>query len=428
MSLTQSPRYRWAVVVMAFFCVFGALGLGRYGYASVLPSMQKGLGFSNTEAGALATWNLAGYVVMAVVAGVLAARFGPRKVIPVGMLVAGVGMLLTGLAGGVASASVARALTGLGAGAAYVPAVAMMATWFSKPRRGLASGFVVSGSSLALVIVGPAAPRIIASFGSGGWRVCWYVFGVVTLLLAVAALLVLRDSPYVAELPAPRERAPRAWGRVLRSGYAWRLGIVYFAFGFSFMIYLTFFVKRLTEDAGYSASAAGDLYMILGWASVLCGIVWGYVSDRIGRKFALAVVCLVHAFAYGLFAMHPTTVGLTLSAVLFGLTAWSVPGIVGAACGDGFGPALAPTALGFLTMFVGVGQAIGTTVAGAMADHFASFAPSYWLAALIALVGGAAALLVPTPAAELALAGCDAEDVAETEDGAIPPQPARSGS
>jgi MFS family permease len=413
MPLTQRPGYKWAILAMACLAVFGALGLGRFGYSALLPAMQKDLGFSNTQAGALASWNLAGYVVMAAVAGILSTRFGPRKVVPVGLLVAGIAMLLTGMAGGVAAVAAARAVTGMGAGIANVPAVAMMASWFAVRRRGLASGVVVSGSSLALVIIGPLTPRIMSAFGDSGWRICWYVFGVLTLVFAVLAAAVLRDRPHADGPPDPSSStsAPLSLRHVYRSGYAWRLGIVYFAFGFSYMIYLTFFVRRLTGDIGMSSQAAGTLFMILGWASLLCGVVWGYVSDVIGRKYALAIVCFVHAVAFASFATRTGTPGLTVSAVLFGLTAWSVPGIIGAACGDAFGRVLAAGALGFLTLFLGVGQAIGPIVGGAIADATSSFVLSYLLAAGVALIGSVAALLVPKPQAEQILAAC--EDAAE---------------
>jgi MFS family permease len=87
---------------------------------------------------------------------------------------------------------------------------------------------------------------------------------------------------------------------------------------------------------------------------------------------------------------------LAASAVLFGLTAWSVPGIVGAACGDAFGPSLAGAALGFVTLFLGVGQAVGPLVGGALADAYVTFVPAYLLAAAIALVGALGALFLPT--------------------------------
>ena len=432
----HEDRYRWVILVMAMLAVAGALGLGRFGYASVLPAMQKGLGLSNTQAGALASWNLVGYVALAVVSGLLSTRFGPRAVVSTGLVVAGVAMALTGTVHGLAGASAARALTGVGAGVCNVPAVAMMSTWFSPRRRGMASGFVVSGSSLALVVVGPAVPRLIDAVGANGWRVTWFAFGAVTVLLGVAAAFVLRDHPVLPagdhlapgpgvslqggrsarpRAPRPQRRASRAdLGSILRSRYFWGLGAVYVAFGFSYMIYMTFFVRRLTGDLGMTSAEAGSLFMVLGWASLVCGVVWGFVSDVIGRKYALAIVCTVQAAAFALFGLSAGASGLTASALLFGLTAWSVPGIMGAAAGDGFGPLLASSALGFLTVFLGIGQAAGPLVGGALADAYGSFVPSYMLAAVIAVLGAAAALFIPEPTERRAVGSGDAVPAALT--------------
>ncbi len=395
MTPTHSPRYKWAIVAMAFLAIFGVLGLGRFGYASVLPSMQDALGLSNTQAGALATWNLVGYTSMAVVSGVLASRFGFRLVMTAGLVTVAVAMFLTGFAGGMTSAAAARAFTGFGAGAVNVPAMAITAVWFDARRRGLASGIVVTGSSLGLIVAGPLVPRIIDSFGADGWRVSWFVFAAVAAVLAVLAFLVIRNRPYDAAQPNHRPVHARLdWRRMHRSGYAWRLAIAYLTYGVSYFIYLTFFVKRLTGDLGYSDEAAGTLFMALGLAAMFCG-VWGHISDRIGRRYALAIVSLTHAASFALFALWTSTAGLTLSAVLFGITIWSIPGIVTAACGDLYGPALAPNALGFLTVFLGLGQIIGPTVAGAMADATSSFESAYLLAAGVALTGGLVMLLPP---------------------------------
>jgi hypothetical protein len=103
------------------------------------------------------------------------------------------------------------------------------------------------------------------------------------------------------------------------------------------------------------------------------------------------VVYLVHAAAYGLFSVWPTPPGFTLSAILFGLAAWSVPAIMAATCGDVLGPRLAPAALGFITLFFGLGQAIGPSVAGALADAAGVFTPAFMLASLVALLGAAGA-------------------------------------
>ena len=95
-----SPNYRWAILAVAGLAVFASLGLSRFSYTSILPSMQAGLHLSNTQAGGLATANLAGYTVMAIVGGALASRFGARRVVPVGLLLTCIGMVTTGLATG----------------------------------------------------------------------------------------------------------------------------------------------------------------------------------------------------------------------------------------------------------------------------------------------------------------------------------------
>ena len=117
MNTYRPDPYQWVILVVATLVVFASLGLARFGYSVVLPAMQKGLFMDNTQAGVLASVNLAGYLVMSALGGALAARFGPRLVIAVGLSVVGLGMILTGMAATVFSAGVYRTLTGIGSGA-----------------------------------------------------------------------------------------------------------------------------------------------------------------------------------------------------------------------------------------------------------------------------------------------------------------------
>jgi MFS family permease len=412
---------------MAFLGVFGAIGLGRFGYSAILPSMQKDLGITSAAAGLLASWNLGGYVISAAVGGVLASRFGPRLVVGIGSLLAALGMLVTGLSDGVALASLGRLLTGLGAGTVLVPSVALMSAWFDVRRRGMASGIVSSGASLALVIAGPVVPRIIEGGGGDGWRLAWYFFAALTLAMAILTFVVQRNRPYRAAHAlatqgsiwtaepvrsttkthdeeavavtlsawstsrAQTTRVSSGLTGVIRSRYAWHLGSVYFMFGFAYMIYFTFFQKRLTADLGMSSEAAGNIFLILGVFSIVCGFLWGGISDRVGRGRALAANLLLQCVAAALLAWWPATPGLVISAVLCGVTALAIPGIVGAGCGDQFGPVLASASLGFVTIFLGTGQVLGPYLAGKMADIFGSLAYSYVLAAGIFLVGAVVA-------------------------------------
>ncbi|MCX8031933.1 MAG: MFS transporter [Thermoleophilia bacterium] len=402
MSRTPSPKlpgpsYRWAILVMALLIVFGALGLSRFAYTSILPPMQEALGLTNAQAGGLATANLVGYLVLGVFTGALAARIGPRRVIVAGCLVMALGMFITGISNSYLPALAGRVLSGFGAAGSNIPANTIIAMWFSRRRRGVATGFVSTGASLGLVVAGPLVPWIMSLYPVAGWRVSWYVLASITFLVAVAGALVLRDRPgYEPEgVESEISHGKVEWRQLYFSGRVWRLGACYFCFGFSYIIYLTFFAKRLIADIGYTQSEAGILFMILGWASLPCGLIWGWIADRIGRRAAMAVALALQAVAEAIFALWTEPAGLTTSAVIWGLTAWSMPMLMAVTSGDIVGPVMAPAAYGFLTIFHGIGQATGPYVAGVMADHLPSFRASYLMAAGVALLGALGLSLLP---------------------------------
>ncbi|MBU0608387.1 MAG: MFS transporter [Armatimonadetes bacterium] len=406
--MTKRLHYGWVLLGIVTLAIVSAMGVARQGYSIILPAMQTGLGLNNTQAGMLATANLTAYLVLALVGGALASHFGPRVVITSGLFLVAAGLLATGRAQSFAAAALWRAITGVGTGATNVPAMGLISAWFAPNRRGLGTGIAVTGSSVALILLGPTVPPVLAAYPGVGWRLCWYGFAAFGLVVAILAALLLRNRPgpmglrpigesdVVADdtaTVAPVPSTGPSWRAVYASGAVWHLGFVYIAYGFSYIIYVTFFVKGLIAEGGYSQSAAGQLFMVMGWCALFCGLIWGWVSDAIGRKAALIIVYLIQTIAFGLYALHPHPLGFTVSAVLFGITAWSIPGIIAAASGDLFGPRLAPATLGFVTVFLGVGQAAGPTVAGMIADARHSLLPAMLLASAVALLG---ALLAAT--------------------------------
>jgi len=390
------PSYRWAILAMAGFVVFGALGLSRFSYTSILPSMQDGLGLTNTQAGGLATANLAGYMAMAVVGGALASRFGPRRVVPGGLLLACIGMVITGLSIGYPMALGGRFLSGAGAAGSNIPAHTMIALWFSQRRRGVATGTAATGASVGLILVGLLVPSIIDKYGQNGWRMAWLILAAVVGFLAIVSFLVIRDRPGYRPDDHGPVVAKKAgdWKKIYLSGKVWHLGIVYFMFGFAYMAYMTFFVKRLIADVGYTQESAGTMFMILGWSSLFCGLLWGFIADAIGRKWAMMIILFIQSVSYAIFALWTGTGGIVASALLFGITAWGIPAIMAVVCGDIVGPLMAPAAYGFLTVFHGFGQAAGPYVAGRLADSLPTFTASYLMAAGVAFLGAMGMLLL----------------------------------
>ena len=396
-------RLHYGIIVLGLviLVVFSALGLARFGYTSILPAMQQALNLSNTQTGVLQSWNLVGYLAAVALAGVLASRFGPRRVIAIALLVTAAGMALTALIPTFGAACAGRFLAGVGGAGSNVPAMALVSAWFGARCRGMAAGAGVAGSSLGLMVTGPLIPAILTRSGGDGWRVSWAVLAGMTLVVFAAASLFLRNRPAekglraVGESEADQASIPVGsaawaldWGRVYRSRPLWQLAGVYFGFGFSYIIYSTFFVRYLTGEAGYSPPQAGALWSQIGMVSVISGFLWGGVSDRWGRRVALLWVFGLQGAAFVLFGLSPERWAVLGSAGLFALTAWSVPALMAASCGDQFGARLVPAALGLITLVFGLGQALGTYLAGVIADATGSFAPAFLIAGATALLLG----------------------------------------
>lgn len=140
---------------------------------------------------------------------------------------------------------------------------------------------------------------------------------------------------------------------------------------------------------------------MVGGLSIFCGIIWGGISDYLGRAKGAALAYLALTISYLLFALVKIPFGYYLSAVFFGLSAWSIPTIMAAAAGDIVGPRLAPAGLGFITLFFGIGQALGPGVGGFLSDVTQSFSVPFLLAGGVSIAGGLMALGIQTKTAPL---------------------------
>jgi sugar phosphate permease len=399
-------HYGWVVIFIGLLTTIAAHGFGRMSYTIILPAMKDGLGFNYTQLGLLGTGNFIGYLTMAIIGGFLAAHFGTRIVITAALILMGITMILTGLAQSFGWAFTMRLLTGLGNGAAYVPAMALGSAWFAIRHRGFATGIVSAGIGVGTLISGLVVPPILAAFGSDGWRFSWYILGGAVLLISGIVYRYVRSNPaekglrQVGEedLEAPQtafsgagKAAGPKWtdtvAGVVKMGSVWYLGFVYFFYGLSYIIYMVFFAAYLVKEIGLDPEWAGGLWALVGGLSIFCGVIWGKISDLLGRSRGAALAYLVLGLSYIIYALLKVKFGFYLSAGLFGITAWSIPTIMAATAGDFVGPRLAPAGLGFITLFFGIGQALGPALGGYLADVSGSFTLPFLIAGVISLTG-----------------------------------------
>lgn len=393
---TGRLHYAWVMALLGLVNTACALGIGRFAFGMLLPGMQNGLGLTYGQVGLISTSNFIGYLVGALICGRLTKVHGARRVIAGAAFLVGLSLLAVSQSSGFWAPLVLFTLTGLGSGLGNVGMVGLVVHWFRRSLRGQGSGIVVSGSGYAIMASGLIIPAVNRAFGVDGWRWGWVVLASFVIVVAVTLSVMLRGDPRDLDLePAgtdlpPRvdgvmtERLPRAQVRRTTA----HLAVIYLLFGFSYVIYVTFIVTTLVKERGWSEGAAGWFWFAVGFFSIFSGPVFGAVSDRFSRKIGLAGVFTFHLVAFSIAGLSALpNAFMYVSVVVFGVSAWSIPGIIGAMVGDYLGPMQAVQTLGLLTVFFGIGQAVGPTIAGVIADATGTFNSSYLMAAAASLLG-----------------------------------------
>lgn len=397
-------HYAWIIALTGTLVTILAHGFGRMSYSVILPPMKDGLALSYTQLGSIAMGNFIGYLSLAIIGGFLAARFGVRRVVFLSLIVIGVSLFLTGFAESFSFAFIMRLISGLGNGGSYVPIMALPAAWFVMRKRGLATGIVSAGIGLGLFLAGIILPPVISAYGKDGWRYAWFILGIAVFVLAFVCYGFLRNNPAEKGLTmfggseeqkgGPKVTLFSAFKDVVVESEIWKLGCVYFMYGFSYIIYLTFFVAFLTKEMGVAPVAAGRIFAVLGIFSIFCGVIYGWISDVLGRRYGSMIAYLTLALSYVIFAFWKDTTGFYVSAVIFGIAAFSIPTIMAAASGDAVGGRLAPAGLGFITLFFGIGQALGPVIGGYIKDASGTFTNAFLLSAGVSLLGAFGSLIL----------------------------------
>jgi len=389
----EKLHYGWIIVATGTAVLFACLGLGRLSLGMLLPSMGLSLDLNYSQMGLIGTGNFAGYMGSIVLAGFLAKAIGARWTVSIGLVLVGASMILISRAAGHTEVMMLYVATGIGSGLANIPMMGLVSHWFAKSNRGRAAGMITSGNGIAIVCTGLLIPWVNSSMGAEGWRAGWLIIGVTSLVVAAVAANFLRNDPAekgIAPLGVVREVADisRRPVKDIQETGPWtmvHLGFVYAFFGASYAVYFTFIVVDLVGERGFGENAAGLFWAVVGGLSILSGPVYGLLSDRLGRKFAMMLAYAMFAISYALAAMDLPIPFLYASIAIFGLTVWSVPTIMSAAVGDYAGPLRAAKALGFITLFFGFGQIVGPYVAGLIADTSGSFRIAFWLCAILSL-------------------------------------------
>lgn len=291
-------RYKWAVVGMLWFvCFFNYAD--RQAIFSVFPLLKRELGLSDVQLGVVAAAFMWVYALMAPLAGLVGDRFSRKTLILGGLVFWSAVTAATGFADSYAELVLFRALEGLGE-AFYFPASMSLISDYHGPATRSRAMALHQSSVYAGTIAGGGFSGMMAE--AYGWRLGFFVFGGLGVLLGLVLLGLLREPRRGADGGAAQtdvdvhahaaidlRRAglgAELWA-LLSSRLVWMLIAAFVGANFVAMIFLTWMPSFLREKFGMSLSMAGwSATAYLQMASVLGVITGGVLADRLARRHA----------------------------------------------------------------------------------------------------------------------------------------------
>lgn len=406
-KLDRTARITVAVLFLAWLVDY----IDRLTINLALPAIGHTFHLDRTQQGLVVSVFFVAYALCQIPGGLLADRFGAKRVIACSLLAWSLFTAVTGLAGSFAVLLLVRFVFGLAEGA--FPAAAMKAVTERTPpgRRMSANGLVTSSNAVATVLTPLVAAPLIAAFG---WRTTFFVIAAAGLIVYAVLQLWLpsrseraaadaQEAADASEAVAAQEvadavsgGAARATRVMLRSGVMWRFTAMFFGYDLIVWGLNTWVPTYLNDERGLSLTRAGAIALVPALASTAAAIAGGRLADRLSGRHCLVVVPGMAVTAVGVLlltgaqSLAAFVTWLTLAALGAGLSympIFAVPlrSLPAELAGAGSG----------MIIFGGqVAGVIAPVVMGALADTV-SFQAAFAFLALGALLTAVMAVTTP---------------------------------
>ncbi|NWG02319.1 MAG: YbfB/YjiJ family MFS transporter [Syntrophaceae bacterium] len=371
----QKIYYGWIIVGVGILVKMTGLGFGRFAYPMLIPNMRGSLGFNYIEMGLLSGAMMLGYLIFSLVGGMLATRFGPKRIVIASLLCGSLSMFFISKLSGFIPLLFFTFAMGAGGAGAHISMTTLPMAWFEEQRLGRALGLVTGGTGLGIIVTGLLLPFLLSNLGKEAWRHCWFLLALITFGVAITGWILLREKPISMAPPLPNRYGDKKWIPISKeeSGIPLKgIFFIYFVFGFAYNIYATYFVAYMVEEIQLPEKIAGNIWALFGWMCMGSGLIWGFLSDRLGRRKALLWDNGIIAFSVLLPLLLHQPFFLGLSAFFFGATFLGTVTIIAAAIGDQVFDKKA-FIYGGVTLIHGIGQFLGTISGGYLKDLTGTF-------------------------------------------------------
>ena len=361
-----------------------SLGLSRFSYALLLPPMRSDLGWSYLLSGSMNTGNAFGYFVGALLTPALMRRSGAQTALVGGAILAGLFMMLSGLVVDADLLIVQRVLAGIASAFIFISGGVLAArlSLLHPHRAGLLIGIYYGGTGFGIVLSALLVPLALAAAQAHGaahaWQWAWIALGAVCLLATLAMAL---PAGHIDGAPATTS----AHGKFRLRPFAFGLA-GYLMFGVGYIGYMTFVIALLKEQ-GMSAGTITLFYSVLGLAVIASSRIWARMLDRFKGGQSMAILNGLLAVATILPALTAAPLLVFASGLLFGAIFLSVVASTTALVRHNLPQHAWSAGISAFTTVFALGQIIGPSVIGWIADGPGGLQRGLIFSALALLVG-----------------------------------------
>ena len=384
------------VATTSFLSLFSIVGIALYGLPFFYDFMVRDFGWSRAQvtSGNAVSKLLVG-PLLGFAAGWIVDRFGPRRLMIAGILMAGIALFGLGSIHTLTGFYIFYLFNAVGyLCGGPLPNQVLLSRWFTA-ARGRAMGFAYLGIGLGGALVPLVAVRLVQAFG---WHDTLRILAVAIVVIALPfALFVKEAPPTVGEATIVRRAEPRVpIGDVVRQPafYLLMLGSMcsIAAVGGAnqhLKLYLSI-------DHGYSQQAAAGIASLTLAASLVGRLLMGWLADRWPKKRVMLLIYLLVAIALPIPLLATTRGAIVLYAIVFGIGLGGEYMVIPLMAAELFGVRVLGRAMGLVLAADGVAEALAPVLVGRLHDISGTYVSGFSVLIGFAIAGAIAIALLPT--------------------------------
>jgi MFS family permease len=383
----------------AFSALFAVVGIALYGLPFFYDFFVTEFGWTRQQVTSgnayskLVIGPLFGYL-----AGWLIDRYGPRRLLLVGILMAGGALVGLGNISTLAGFYLFYLFNALG----YVfggplPSQVLLSRWFTA-SRGKAMGFAYLGIGIGGAVVPLLAVWLTSQFG---WQRALQALGILMILCAWPFAWLVRDEPegYAAATAKANLAQPFALGTLLRTPAFYLLLIGSMCSIGAVGGTMQNLKLYLSLDHGYGQSEVARVLSLVLVGSITGRLLMGWLADRWPKKHVMLLIYTIVAATIPLLLVADSWTALYLFALLFGIGLGGDYMIIPLMAAELFGVRRLGRVMGFVLTADGVAEAIMPMLVATIRDRVGSYQPGFLLLMVLAAVGAVAVALLPNTSA-----------------------------